>query len=260
MSQKTARIYTSLAPVYNDLMKDVDYEDWADYVDAIIQELRPEAVSLLELACGTGKVAMYLEELDCYDITATDMSAEMLEIGERKARFRNMSIQWKQLDFMNIQLDETYDVVFALFDSINYIMTEEDFLKMLSNVEKVMHDDSIFIFDFTTPKHSEYVNDKLNSEGVSPDGIRFERVSYYVPSKKMHISEFEIEVLDEDKITALRRDREIHRQRIYELSEVEAIVAKSNFKVLAAYDDFVIEPAHAKTERVTMVLTCSKNP
>ncbi|MCC5933824.1 MAG: class I SAM-dependent methyltransferase [Candidatus Cyclonatronum sp.] len=260
MSQKTARIYTSLAPVYNDLMKDVDYEDWADYVDAIIQELRPDAVSLLELACGTGKVAMYLEELDCYEITATDMSAEMLEIGERKARFRNMQIKWKQLDFYDIQLDETYDVVFSLFDSVNYIMNEADFLKMLANVEKVMHEDSIFIFDFTTPKHSEYVNDKLNTDGVSPDGIRFERVSYYVPSQKVHVSEFEIEVLDDDKITALRRDREVHRQRIYDLQEVKAIVAKSNFEMLAAYDDFVIEPAHAKTERVTMVLACRRNP
>lgn len=260
MSQKTARIYTSLAPVYNDLMKDVDYEDWADYVDAIIQELRPDAVSLLELACGTGKVAMYLEELECYEITATDFSAEMLEVGERKARFRNMTIKWKQVDFYDIQLDETYDVVYALFDSINYIMNEEDFLKMLRNAAKVMHEDSIFIFDFTTPKHSEFVNDKLNTDGVSPDGIRFERVSYYVPSQKVHVSEFEIEVLDDDKITALRREREVHRQRIYDLEEVKAIVAKSDFEVIAAYDDFVLEPAHAKTERVTMVLSCRPNP
>ncbi|AXJ01473.1 Methyltransferase domain-containing protein [Cyclonatronum proteinivorum] len=260
MSQKNARIYSSLAPVYNDLMKDVDYEDWADYVDAIIQELRPEAVSLLELACGTGKVAMYLEELECYEITATDMSAEMLEIGERRALFRNMKIDWKQVDFYDIQLDKKFDVVYALFDSINYIMNDDDFLKMLQNVSRVMHEDSIFIFDFTTPRHSEYVNDKLNSEGVSPDGIRFERVSYYVPSRKMHISEFEIEVLDDDKITALRRDREVHRQRIYELDEVTNLVNQSDFNVLAAYDDFVLEPAHAKTERVTMVLTCRKNP
>ncbi|MFW6348310.1 MAG: class I SAM-dependent methyltransferase, partial [Cyclonatronaceae bacterium] len=144
MPPKNTRIYSAIAPIYNEIMKDVDYEDWADFIDAIIQEHRPEAVSLLELACGTGQIAMYLEELECYDITATDLSEEMLEIGRRIADFREMNITWKQQDFFNITLEQQYDVVMALFDSVNYIRKEEQMLQFFENVAKVMHPDSIF--------------------------------------------------------------------------------------------------------------------
>lgn len=240
-------------------MRDVDYEDWADFIDAIIQEHRPDTVSILELACGTGKIAMFLDELECYEITATDLSAEMIEIGKTMAEFRDMSIQWDQQDFYNITLEEQYDAVLALFDSINYILKEEEMLKMLSSVARVMHEDSIFIFDFTTPAHSEFVADKLNDEGVTPDNIRFERRNFYIPSEKIHVNEFELEFLDKDKVTVLRRAKETHRQRIYDYKEMKQIIAKSDFDILAAYEDFDFVDATNKSERITLVLKCRKN-
>lgn len=258
MSQKTSSIYTSLAPIYDEVMKDVDYEDWADYIDAIIQEHNADAASLLELACGTGKVAMFLEELECYDITATDFSEEMIEMARTIAEFRDMNINWKKVDFMNIELDDTYDIIFSLFDSVNYILKEEDMVKMLKSVSRVMHSDSLFIFDFTTPAHSEYVADMLNEEGITPDNIRFERHSFYIPTEKIHVNEFDIEFLDKDKQTVLRREREVHRQRIYTFKEMKEIIAKTNMEIVAAYEDFVLEPANDKSERITMVLKCLK--
>ncbi len=260
MSSKTSRIYTSLAPIYDEIMKDVDYEDWADYVDAIIQEHNQDAETVLELACGTGKVAMYLEELECYEITATDFSEEMLEIAKTVADFREMNINWKQLDFFNIELEDKFDIVLSLFDSVNYILKEDEVLRMLENVEKVMHEDSLFIFDFTTPAHSEYVADMLNEEGITPDNIRFERHSFYMPTERIHVNEFDIEFLDKDKQTVLRREREVHRQRIYTLKEMKEIVAKSNMEIVAAYEDFVLDKANDKSERITMVLKCLKTP
>ncbi len=254
MSNKKTEVYTSLAKIYDEIMKDVDYEDWADFIDAIIQEHHPEAISLLELACGTGKVAMYLEELDCYDITASDKSAEMLEIGKSIATFRGMSIIWKQIDFLDINLNETFDVVFILFDTVNYLLKEEDILAMLSNVRKVMNDDAILIFDFTTQKHSEYVEKLLSSEGITPDNVRYERNSYYMPTEKLHINEFEIEQLDEDKTTVLSREKEVHRQRVYEFDEMKAIIEKSDFEIIATYEDFDLINANSNSERITMVL------
>ncbi len=254
MSQKTARIYTALARIYDEIMKDVDYLDWADFIDAIIQEHRPDAETLLELACGTGKVAMHLDELDCYEITATDFSRHMLQIGRQISDYRGMGITWKQLDFLNINLDEEFDVILALFDSVNYILKDEDLQRFFSNVEKVMHSDSIFIFDFTTPAHSEYVASLLNDEGITPDNIRFERRSFYIPTEKVHVNEFDIEFLDNDKLTILKREREVHRQRIFELKEMRKFIEQSGLEIVAAYEDFDLIDAGPKSERVTMVL------
>ena len=260
MPPKNTRIYSAIAPIYNEIMKDVDYEDWADFIDAIIQEHRPEAVSLLELACGTGQIAMYLEELECYDITATDFSEEMLEIGQRIADFREMGIIWKQQDFFNINLEQQYDVVMALFDSVNYIRKEEEMLRFFENVAKVMHPKSIFIFDFTTPQHSEVVAEKLNDEGITTDNYRFERRSFYIPTERTHVNEVEIEKLDTSRENILYRDREVHRQRIYPFAEMKTLIRRSGLEVEAAYEDFDLVDATGESERITMVLRCPKNP
>lgn len=258
MSDKNTNIYTSLALIYDEVMKDVDYEDWADFIDEIIQDLNPEAETILELACGTGKVAMYLDELECYDITATDKSEQMLEEARRIAEFRGLNIKWEQVDFMNMRLESTFDVILTLFDSVNYLLTEEDVLKMLSNVEKVMHEGSLFIFDFTTQKHSQLVASSLNDEGITPDNYRYSRNSYYIPGEKIHINEFEIEKMDKDMETVIERFREKHRQRIYELGEMKSIISKSNLEIVAAYQDFDLVEATGKSERITMVLECRK--
>lgn len=260
MPPKNTRIYSAIAPIYNEIMKDVDYEDWADFIDEIIQEHRPEAVSILELACGTGQIAMFLEELECYDITATDFSDEMLEIGQRIADFREMKITWKQQDFFNITLEQQYDAVLALFDSVNYIRKDEQMLQFFENVAKVMHQDSVFIFDFTTPQHSEIVAEKLNDEGITTDNYRFERRSFYIPTERTHVNEFEIEKLDASRENILYRDREVHRQRIYTFAEMKALIARTSLEIEAAYEDFDLVDASDESERITMVLRCPKNP
>ena len=57
--------YSALAEIYDDVMGDVDYETWTDYIDDIIVEHNPESVDVLELACGTGTMAVAVEGLDC---------------------------------------------------------------------------------------------------------------------------------------------------------------------------------------------------
>ena len=67
-------------------MKDVDYEVWTDYIDEIIMMHHHEARDVLELACGTGTMALSMDELGYYNITATDLSPEMIEKAKKKAR------------------------------------------------------------------------------------------------------------------------------------------------------------------------------
>jgi 2-polyprenyl-3-methyl-5-hydroxy-6-metoxy-1,4-benzoquinol methylase len=111
--------YEALAYIYDEVMQDIDYDDWADYIDEIIQEHHPDAVSILELACGTGRLALSLDELDCYDITATDKSETMLNVGKLKAEYKKSGIRWQVVDYFNITMPERFDVVMTLFDSLN---------------------------------------------------------------------------------------------------------------------------------------------
>lgn len=253
-SPKDSSQYKALAPIYDYLMNEIDYDEWSDFVDELIQTHHPEAQTLLELACGTGSHALSLEELETYDITATDLSAEMLEEAKAKATFRNSTITWKQADMLHLDMGTTYDVVVSLYDSINYMMNLDDVIKVMKNAKAHLNEDGVFIFDFTTPANSEEGAEDMNDEGTSPDGYRFVRKSYYLPSERIHCNEIEIEKLSADKKSVVQKMREVHRQRIYTLAEMKNAAAAAGLEWLAAYGSFDLDKATEKSHRITVVL------
>ncbi|MEX2573314.1 MAG: class I SAM-dependent methyltransferase [Balneolaceae bacterium] len=247
-------IYSVLAHIYDTLMSDVDYELWADYVDELIQIHAPGAEKLLELACGTGSVALSLDELGYYDITATDASPAMIEKAGQKGAEAGSSVLFKPLDFLNIDLDEKFDLVFLVFDSINYLHTEADILKLHEQVKKVLKPGGYFIFDFTTPRNSRQAVGYLNNEeGISSENYRFFRTSRFDAVNNMHINEFEIEKLGADRRTVKETFVEIHRQKIYTLDQMKAILKKTGYRMIDMVDGFSFDRADNKSLRITIV-------
>ncbi len=246
--------YTILAGIYDIVMSDVDYETWADYIDEIILQHKPKAQKLLELACGTGTIALSLEELDCYEITATDGSPDMIRIAQKKAAQVNSEITFKTADFLNIDLPESFDVVYMVFDSLNYLHNEDDILKLHSEVKKVLKPGGIFIYDFTTPRNSRKAIRYLNNENRHLKGkFRYERQSRYDGKNQIHTNIFQIELMNKHGESAGSYE-EIHHQRIYTFEEIKSIVKKTDFTILQAYDGFELKSATNKSLRITMVL------
>lgn len=246
-----------LARIYDSVMDDVDYELWADFLDEVMQTHHPNPVSILDLACGTGSIALSLDELLCYDILATDISKQMIGIAAEKAKKERASVEFQVMNFLDIDLDRKFDVVLSTFDSINYLHSTDDILRLFEEVKKVLDRESLFIFDFTTPKNSikaiEYLN---NEEGYTPDNYRFFRKSRYDPKNRIHYNAFDIEKLGEDDETVLETYHEVHEQKIYTLNEMLDIIAETDYTLVAKYDGFDLVEADESSLRITMVLKC----
>lgn len=255
---KNAKIYTSLAPLYDLLMSEVDYDAWADYIDEIIQYHHEYPTEILELACGTGTLAISLDEFGYYDITATDASEEMLKIATDKARNALCSIEFRKMNYNNIDIKETFDVVFTVFDSINYLSDKKAILKLLKDCYPLLNNNGLFIFDFSTPKNSLEAVDYLDNDEASNDSFRYYRTSRYDDAAKIHYNEFTIEQFGDDAKTVINRFKEVHKQHIYTLEEILDIVKESPYHLEAAYDDFDLVEANDETARVTVVLKCQK--
>ncbi|MEO9885662.1 MAG: class I SAM-dependent methyltransferase [Balneola sp.] len=254
-----AENYSYLAPLYDKLMEDVDYESWADYIDELIQEHFPECERVLELACGTGSVAISLDELGYYSILATDLSPQMIEIACKKASNLESDVEFSTLNFLNIDLKEEFDVIFSVFDSVNYLSSEQEILKMLSECEKVLQPNGLLIFDFSTPRNSLEAVDYLNNEEAEVKDLRFFRTSVYDANQKIHTNTFEIEQLSADKKTILNRSEEVHQQRIYTLEEMLSILKQTRYHLVAKYGDFDLIDADENSARITLVLQCQKH-
>lgn len=247
--------YTVLAEIYDEVMEDVDYETWTDYIEEIIMQHHDHAEDLLELACGTGTMALSMEEFGYYHIVASDASAPMIEVAKRKGEEARSDVEFKVIDFLDINIEQTFDVVFMVFDSLNYLHSNEDILKLHSEVKSVLNPGGLFIYDFTTPRNSRKAIKYLDKETKTVENrYRYRRQSRYEHSERLHTNLFEIEELDPGSGQIVRSFTEEHRQRIYTYKEISALIDKTEFDIVIAYDGFRLTPAHKNSLRITMVL------
>ena len=249
--------YTKLADIYDAVMEDVDYDLWADFIDALMLQHHPDPKTVLEVACGTGSLSLSLDELECYDIKGTDKSPQMIEKARKKNESMNCQVSFDVMDFLDINLEQKFDIVVCVFDSVNYLHEPSEVLRFLDEARKLLTPQSLLIFDFTTPKNSRQAISYLhNEEGYTDEGYRFFRESTYDASQQIHTNDFTIEKLDDDRETVLQQYREIHQQRAYTLQEMLDIIGETAYKVVAKYDDFEFEEADKNSLRITMVLRC----
>jgi len=110
---RSARIYDA---IYASIR---DYPREAAQLDRLIQERRPGAKKLLDVACGTGA---HLEHLaDRYEVEGLDLDAEMLAV----ARERLPDVTFHRGDMTSFDLDKRFDAVMCMFSSIGYVRTEQ---------------------------------------------------------------------------------------------------------------------------------------
>ena len=247
--------YTALAPIYDDVMYDVDYEVWADFIDAVLLNHHPDPRTILELACGTGSFALFLDELEQYFILATDKSEAMLEIARTKNREQDRKVRFQQADIRDLSFDETFDAVVMLFDSLNYLHSHSEIEAMFDQVYSVLDPEGLFVFDFTTPQNSMEAIHTLNNEHRELEsGYRYSRKSMYDRKKRIHINDFSIYELNSADGGVIDSYREIHKQKIYTLEEIRELVRNSPFELVAQYSGFELVEADEESLRITMVV------
>ena len=76
--------YHALAQSYDRLTNDVDYNATVDFYYEILNREGLAPRTAVDLACGTGSVALLLAKRGL-QVTAVDMSWEMLTIAQQKA-------------------------------------------------------------------------------------------------------------------------------------------------------------------------------
>ena len=76
--------YRDFAFVYDELMDDVDYDGWVNYIEQIIKNENAEVKNILELACGTGNITIPLAKKN-YDIAGIEyFLTKMLNVARSK--------------------------------------------------------------------------------------------------------------------------------------------------------------------------------
>lgn len=244
--------YETFAHVYDEIMDDSLYEKWLEFTKSHVQNGQKK---LLELACGTGILALKLAEQG-YDVTALDISPDMLAVAsERMAeQYPDESlVQFIQGDMMALsEVGENYEIVTCYSDSLCYMNDAFEVQQVFDEVYRVLDFGGTFIFDV----HSDYKIDTLfkNFE------FQYETEDYaflwhsepdHAPLSVVH--ELSFYIRNQDNL--FERYLEDHHERTYHLEHYLTMLESAGFDRVEVYADFTNEEPTKTSERWFFVAT-----
>lgn len=242
--------YRDFAFIYDELMNDVDYDKWVDYVEEIIKKEGAQVQNILELACGTGNMTIPLTKKG-YDIAGIDISREMLEVALEKAEKEGVELVLLQQDIAELDFDvENLDCVLCACDGFNYITYDDDLENVFTKVHELLKPGGIFIFDISSYyKLSEILGN--NIYGENREDVAYMWRNCFDPEENLVEMELAFFVKDEDG--KFDRFEEIHQQRAYTEEEIIDILSDSGFEDIKVYSDFEFESSKEDSERLFFV-------
>jgi SAM-dependent methyltransferase len=115
----------------------------------LIRAAKPDASKVLELGCGTGSILRYLQQN--YEVSGLDTSAKMLAIAREKVPEAKLFRQ----DMIDFRIDDRFDVIYCVFDSMNHVRRFADWRKVFARVRQHLSPGGCFIFDINTQQKLE---------------------------------------------------------------------------------------------------------
>lgn len=107
------------AELYDAIYHFKNYQRESELLHALIERVVPGARSVLDVACGTGEHAKFLQQY--YVVDGIDLNSSYIEA----ARTKNPSGNYVCADMTDFELGTRYDVVTCLFSAIGYVKTIE---------------------------------------------------------------------------------------------------------------------------------------
>lgn len=224
--------YQIFAQVYDAIMDETLYDRWGEFVDSQLVNNKP---TVLELACGTGALAVALSKRG-YDVTGLDLSENMLSLANERAMEEQISLPLIQADMMDLSEIGQFGAVTCFSDSLCYMPDEEAVSQVFQQVYNVLMKNGTFLFDV----HSIYQTDIVFPGYMFND--QSEEISFLWKSyagEKAHSVEHDLTFFVHDKeLDLYDRYDETHKERTYPLEQYKSMLLKAGFSSVEVSADF----------------------
>lgn len=212
--------YVRLAELY-------DEEEWGKfslkYLD-ILNDLKNRynfiPNSILDISCGTGDLVNELSKE--YEVVGSDRSAEMINVAKKKYPHLLFYIS----DMVDLSLENKFDLILSPFDSVNYIIKQNNLKRAFKNIYYLLNEKGYFLFDFNTDKLFE---DKYSGTiERNAAGINFKQICEYNKDKRIAKTTFDFG----------KGINEVHIQKAYNYGEIKNLLKGNGFEIEYSFDIF----------------------
>jgi len=243
-------MYEEFAQVYDELMKEIDYSKWSEYLQRLFLNAPREIKSILEFGCGTGNITCHLAQKG-FEMTAVDLSEAMLTIADEKADGLGLkNIQFYLGDMSNFQIDQTYDSVISCCDSVNYLPNLETLQSFLVCSHDSLKSEGLLLFDVNTiSKYKNTIKDNTYIYDLDDVFCVWEN-ELDNTKKEMH---FNLTFFSKNPDDTYNRYEETQTQHMYSIEDINRCLTNIGFHKIKYFDFGTYMPGSNDGERVQIV-------
>lgn len=217
--------YQALAPIYERVIADDDYNKWAQYLIDLLK-VHVKGDSGLDMACGSGYFTRAIKKAG-YNVEGIDSSPDMLNEATTKARHDGLNILFRLGDMSNVKCFKKVDFITVINDGINYI-PHSNIEKTFKHFYSLLNKDGVLIFD---------ISSKFKLENVIGNNIFAEDTEdmTYLWFNKLYGDHVDMDISVFTKIGEYyKKSEEEQTQYIYACENITEILQKVGYKSIIA--------------------------
>ena len=143
--------YAALAPRYDELVGRRFFSGLRPAFEELVRRYGLRFGSAVDLGCGTGLFACWLARRYGIPMIGVDRSPAMLQAAI--ANCRDCRVGFLLQDIRDLRLPCRVELATANFDTLNHVLTECDFQRVLARVFASLEPGGHFVFDLLTHRH-----------------------------------------------------------------------------------------------------------
>jgi SAM-dependent methyltransferase len=226
------RTYEAMAAAYDDFTAHHDSEGWLGDLLVVLERNGLKGRRLLDVGCGTGKSFLPMLARG-WQVVGCDISPAMLAIAAEKA---GDMVELLVADMRELPRFGEFDLVWALDDAINYLLSTAELEEALRGMRTNLADGGLLLFD--TNELLVYRTIFTETEVIEQQGWRFTYEGLTdedVASGSICESRLELDRDDGDPAGDGDNGVVVHRQRHFPEAEVLIAMGRAGLECLGVY-------------------------
>ncbi len=229
---------------------DQSVPDWPgeiEFYQAMVSEAAGMGGPVLDLACGTGRVAIRLAQAGA-SVVGLDLSEKMLELARRKSAELS-NIRWVHADMRSFQLPETFALVIICGHAFQNLNTAQEQLSCLAACRRHLspggrlvvhldHQDFTWLGGLVGEQGGVFEEAEAFTHPVSGQLVRAFRLWSYEPSTQTAVCRTRWDEVDSNGRVQNTWETEPVRLHCFFRFEMQHLLARAGFRVQALYGDF----------------------
>ena len=225
---------------YHILYKHRNFSEAQEFVQNLVSflEIKKDKL-LLDLGCGKGRHAVYLNKLG-FNIIGADLSKNSIKFAKK---FENETLRFVEHDMRN-PFKNKFDVILNLFTSFGFFEDDNEDIEILKNIKNGLNPNGMAVIDFMNSK--KVIANLIPEEIQEIDGITF-HISRYVKNGFI-VKEINFEADGQSHIF-------FEKVKSLDLAKINTYLNLVGFKIKHTFGNYQLDSFNEETsDRLILVL------